>query len=142
MSSSNLSPTQELVLSKFDIAKATRAQIQPGDYAEHFYVRVDGAVKVGKDYESEVAQSVPWQQLCGYLLTKVNGQTRDKLVREFAEAWKATGGEVEVQDGQVSGEAEAAIKAILGSTKKTCSGKVTGTCVVQVVTVEQLEVAA
>jgi len=131
----SFSPIQEIALSKASPSKDARSELKPGSYAFDFTVRIQGSLKVGEDYGSKSSQSIPWKQLAIYLLGKVNTNTRDKVVRDFLKAKKASpDGTVQINEDELTLAAEAAAKDLLETTWHTCNGKVTGTPVFSLLT--------
>ena len=104
-----------------------REGVPAGEYQGQVTVTLDYDITVGESHEAEVAQSVPWKQLAGILFGKLNPATRDKIVREALEASDAGG--FQLRDDVVNKEAEQAIAQLMGMTRKTVAGKVTGTTV-------------
>lgn len=107
-----------------------RAQVAPGKHSGDVTLQLAYDIKVGEAYESEVAQSVPWKALAGLLFSKLNGATRDAIVREALVP--AEGGGFELREGIENAEAEEALQALMGKTKKTVAGKITGSAVIRV----------
>jgi len=105
-------------------SRELRSEVAPGKYkgSQSFTLHYD--LTVGEDHEAEVAQTVPWKAIAGALFGKLNAATRDKLIRELLES-DANGG-FKVSDDAINAEAEDAIKQLMGSTRKTVSGKITG----------------
>jgi len=105
-------------------SRELRGEVAPGKYkgSQSFTLHYD--MTIGEDHEAEVAQTVPWKALAGLLFGKLNAATRDKILRDALEA--SDGGGFEVKEGAVNAEAEDAIKQLMGMTKKTVSGKITG----------------
>jgi len=104
-------------------ARDLRSNIGPGQYQGDVTVRLVYDIKVGESHEAEVAASVPWKAIAGALFAKLNAATRDKLVRELL------ADDFTVKPDAQNAEAEAAISALVGKTRKTVSGKVTGNAV-------------
>lgn len=107
-----------------------RAQVPVGTHSGEVTLRLTYDLKVGEGYESEVAQSVPWKALAGLLFSKLNGATRDAIVREALVP--AEGGGFELREGTENTEAEEAIQALMGKTKRMVAGKITGSAVLRV----------
>lgn len=105
-----------LALSKFDKAKTVRDDVEPGDYEIDVLVRLHGSIRVGEDHDAEVTASIPWQRVAAVLFDKLNGVTVESVLSE------ALG---DVDDSEIKAEAVAAMRALKGSTLKTCKGKVT-----------------
>jgi hypothetical protein len=103
--------------------KELRGEVAPGKYQGEATFTLHYDLTVGEDHEAEVAQTVPWKQIAGALFAKLNAATRDKLVRELL------ADDFTVKTDAVNEEAEDAIKALIGSTSKTVSGKITGSAV-------------
>jgi hypothetical protein len=105
-----------LALSRYDVAKKIRDQVEPGDYDVDVEVRVHGTIRVGEDHEAEVTAAIPWQRVCAVLLDKLNDVTIESVLSE------ALG---DVDDTEVKAQAAAAMRALKGSTTKTVKGAVT-----------------
>jgi hypothetical protein len=108
--------------------KELRGEVPPGKYKGETTFKLVYDLTVGEDHEAEVAQTVPWKAIAGALFGKLNAATRDKLVRELLES--AEDGGFQVRDDAINEEAEEALKALMGTTRKTVSGKITGSAVV------------
>jgi hypothetical protein len=104
-------------------SKELRGEVAPDKYQGEATFTLHYDLTVGEDHEAEVAQTVPWKQIAGALFAKLNAATRDKLVRELL------ADDFTVKTDAVNEEAEDAIKALIGSTRKTVSGKITGSAV-------------
>lgn len=107
--------------------KALRGELSPGKYQGEASFTLHYDLTVGADHEAEVAQTVPWKAIAGALFGKLNAATRDKMIRELLET-DADGG-FTVNPGAINADAEDAIKRLMGSTRKTVSGKITGSAV-------------
>lgn len=107
--------------------KSLRSEVPTGKHQGEVSFKLVYDITVGEDHEAEVAATVPWKAIAGALFGKLNAATRDKLVRDLLES--ADGGGFQVRDEAVNEEAEEAIKLLLGKTKKTVSGKITGSAV-------------
>lgn len=59
-----------------------RAATAPGSYRVEATVRVSATCSVGEDFDRRRTQTVPWQDLFGLALSKLNGVTVEALVRE------------------------------------------------------------
>ncbi len=116
-----------LNLASNDTTKALRSEVPTGKHQGEVDFRLVYDITVGADHEAEVAQTVPWKALAGILFGKLNAATRDAVLRDALEA--SDGGGFEVREGAVNDEAEAALKQLMGMTKKTVSGKITGSAV-------------
>lgn len=92
--------------------------LAPGVYEIDETIRIKGAVRKGESYDSVVNAAVDWRGLFAFALTKLNGVTVDSIVREFVNVGTVDADEVDKQ-------AKAAVKTILGTTIKECSGKTT-----------------
>lgn len=104
-----------------------RDDVPSGDHKGEVTFKLAYDIRVGEDHEAEVAASVPWKALAGILFSKLNPATRDAVVREALTS--AEGGGFELAEGVQNAEAEAAIAALMGTTRKTVSGKVTGSAI-------------
>lgn len=107
-----------------------RKHVPPGPHSGEVTLRLTYDLTVGEDYEGEVAQSVPWKALAGLLFSKLNATTRDAVVRDALVP--AEGGGFELRGGIEDSAAEEALAALMGKTKKTIAGKVTGSAVLRV----------
>jgi len=108
-------------------SRELRGEVEPGKYKGEASFTLHYDLTVGEDHEAEVAQTVPWKAIAGALFGKLNAATRDKLVRELLEA-DADGG-FAVRDEAINAEAEDALKQLMGKTRKTVAGKITGSAV-------------
>jgi len=97
-----LSRLGHLNMASSNTAKDVRGEIAPGEYSGQVPLWLEYNIKVGEDHEAEVAASVPWQKMCGALLSRINHATREKILREQM------------------------LKELMGKTTKTVAGKVTG----------------
>ena len=104
-------------------SKELRGEVAPGKYAGEASFTLHYDLTVGEDHEAEVAQTVPWKDIATALFSKLNAATRDKLVRELMTE------DFTVKPEAITEGADEAIKAIMGTTKKTVSGKITGNAV-------------
>jgi len=104
-------------------ARELRGQVPAGKYKGSATLQLDYSITVGEDHEAEVAASVPWKAIAGALFGKLNAATRDKIVRELLAE------DFTVKPDAVNAEAEDAIKALMGSTRKTVAGKITGSAI-------------
>ena len=108
-------------------SRELRGEVEPGKYKGEATFTLHYDMTVGEDHEAEVAQTVPWKAIAGALFGKLNAATRDKIVRELLES-DETGG-FTVREDAVNDDAEEALKLLMGRTKKTVSGKITGSAV-------------
>jgi hypothetical protein len=107
-------------------AKALRGEVEPGKYSGELDLRLVYDITVGEDHEAEVAATVPWKAIAGALLGKLNEATREKFLRELFES---TGDGFALREDAINEKGEEALKNIMGTTRKTVSGKVTGSAV-------------
>lgn len=108
-------------------SRELRGKVEPGKYEGEATFTLHYDLTVGEDHEAEVAQTVPWKAIAGALFGKLNAATRDKLIRELLESDENGG--FQINDDSINAEAEDAIKQLMGSTKKTVAGKITGSAV-------------
>lgn len=113
-------------------ARELRSEVPPGTYKGSATLRLDYSIKVGESHEAEVAASVPWKAIAGALFGKLNSATRDKIVRELLET--SEGGGFTVKSDAVNEEAEKALALLMGKTKKTVAGKLTGSAILTEIT--------
>jgi len=101
-------------------SRELRSTVEPGKYkgSQSFTLHYD--LTIGEDHEADVSQSVPWKAIAGALFGKLNAATRDKIVADLL------ADDFTVKPGANDAEAESAIAALIGTTRKTVSGKVTG----------------
>ncbi len=101
-------------------AEALRSKVKPGEHKGSMRFQLDYDLTVGEDSEAVVAQSVPWKRFAGALLARLNEQTREAVVRDLLK-------DGEFDDSKGDEAAEALIQKIMGTTKKTVAGRITGT---------------
>jgi len=123
-----LTPEQQLALTKFKPDSTARAALGPGEYQETFLARVTSKFKIGEDYEAKQANSIPWKDLALVLAAKLNAATREKVLRETLQALALGEG---VDTSSVSEEVQALAEGLLGTTVRTCNGKLTGTTIIE-----------
>lgn len=123
MNATNVNPEVLLALTK---VKADREAVAPGEYRGTTVLKVSYDLKVGADYQSEIAAAVPWMQVAAVLFSKLNDVTIESVV---AEALALD----EEQATVVKDQANAAVRKLVAATKRDCSGKVTGATFVEVV---------
>ena len=104
-------------------SKELRGTVAPGKHSGEASFTLHYDLTVGEDHEADVSQSVPWKAIAGALFSKLNASTRDKIVRELL------ADDFTVKPGANDAEAEAAIAELIGTTRKTVSGKITGSAV-------------
>lgn len=117
--------------------KTARAEIAPGTYPIDSLVRLRGGLKVGKDNpDAKIAARIPDRAFMLWTLSKMNGATRDRTVREFKE-WLDGGG----QDDLDAPDLSACWDAVLESTRGLRKGTVTHTLVAELVEADVAETA-
>lgn len=97
-----------------------RSQVAPGEHKGRMRFELEYDLNVGEESEAEVAQSVPWKRFAGALLARMNENTREALVRSLIE-------DGQFKDAAGDDEAEELIQRLMGMTKKTVAGRITGT---------------
>lgn len=100
--------------------QALRSKVPPGEHKGKMRFELEYDLTVGEDSEAEVAQSVPWKRFAGALLARLNEQTREAVVRDLI-----TDGQF--NDAKGDDAAEELIQRVMGMTKKTVAGRITGT---------------
>jgi hypothetical protein len=113
--------------------KELRSDLPPGHYKGQATLDIAYDFKVGQDNEAEVAQSVPWQKLAGALLARVNESTRRKVLDELLTA--NGDGTFSFNDEAREADAESLLKDVMGKTRKTVAGRITGKAMVTNATV-------
>lgn len=114
-----MTPEQIVALGKLfsaDEIKEAREKVEPGKYNETLSLTITYGMKVGEDYSSKIAQSVPWQRLCIVLFSKLNGVTMDSVVREALENG--------VDTDEIGRQAKEAVKRLLKPSTRLCKGRV------------------
>jgi len=115
--------------------KTSRQQVAPGSYGMDFWLHVTGCMDVGEDYTRKVPQKAkPWD-LLAVALSHLNGVTVESITRE---ALAAAPELVEA----VKAKAEAAVRAIKGTTETVCAGRIDADLKVEVVAGVSLAKAA
>jgi hypothetical protein len=104
-------------------AKSLRGEVSPGKHQGEVSLKLVYDLTVGEDHEADVSAGVPWKQIAGALFGKLNAATRNALVRDLL------ADDFSIKEGSANPEAEAAISELIGKTRKTVSGKVTGNAV-------------
>ena len=118
------SPLNVIALSKIlreeNIYEA-RDCLTPGNYAINATLRMVGSMKVGEPYPQMIVAKADVWGLLAAALSKCNGVTIDKLLREYFAAQEQN----DKLGSVLNVQAKAAIEAIKGKTKQTCRGRVT-----------------
>jgi hypothetical protein len=123
----DLTPIETLALAKAidpKALKAAREAIPAGTYNFDTTIQLVGSHVVGEDYESIVAQSVPFKDLFLHLASKAPQVMVDAAVREVLSGEAPKAKKPKVLD---------LIKGLLASTLTTKKGPVTGRGVVSLV---------
>ncbi|MEM7204922.1 MAG: hypothetical protein AAF628_32000 [Planctomycetota bacterium] len=118
----NLNPLEHLALSKVDLPKQVRQQIDPGDYEVDTVVRIRGSIGVGADYVQTVSAAVPWRDLFLAALAEIDPRRRRTFVGEYLRASEA-GQPAEVNVEALAEEVHGLCAAILGTSERVCAGK-------------------
>jgi hypothetical protein len=114
---------------KADVMREISRDMPPGKYPVDFITRHIGDVTKHPNHESTVVQSAkPWL-LCAILLSKVNVETREAVLREFAEAHVT--GRYDDLVAQVKELAQDALTNYLGLFKKMVNGGVIAKIIVE-----------
>ena len=104
-----------LALSKFKLDDSARDAIKPGEYNLDIKIRIHGTITVGNGYSQNITASVPWAQLLGVALSKLNGVTIDALLRDVDK----------FNENDIKESAKLAVNKIKDSRNQPCRGKVT-----------------
>jgi len=126
MSNDKLSAVDVLAIAKAVASKevkAVRDKVIPGKYTGSVTVKIAYGLNVGEDYDSMVAASVPWQKICGVLLSKLNAVTIESVIREVLQNGADT--------AELDREARDAVQRLMEPAKKRCKGRVTCTATVE-----------
>jgi len=108
-----------LAVSKYSQPKGNRESIAPGEYLIDETVHVVGSLKVGQDYDSTIAQSIPWQKLALAAMSRLNSDVVDSLVQ------KAAKDDLPKVADDFSERINGVWETISEKAKQTCKGKVT-----------------
>lgn len=99
--------------------KSLSSEMAPGIYVVNSLVQIQGTIKKGEPFETTVAAAAnPWKLLTK-ALSKLNNTTIAALVRESLNT-------SEEEEETVKVEVQRAIDEIVGATKRTSSGRITG----------------
>ena len=120
---------------KDKVSKAASKELEPGQYDVDLIVRVLGSFTKGQDFEQNLTAKVNWQLAFALALSKVNKETRAKIVDTVIAAM-ANGKDSDENNAlaeQVKGEIQPKLDELKGETKTTMSGKVTTDLTAEVV---------
>lgn len=106
-------------------------KLPPGQYPVDSHVRVIGQLKVGEPHPAKIANDIPWQRLCCLLLDKLNATTAQATTDEVIEAFLrgALSDELKQRAEAFKPRVQGLVDRILGVTRRTVSGAVTGNIV-------------
>jgi len=142
----NLSAINALALSIAGKQGAKSSRPDAGDYHVGFevsfddgqFLRVNGPVRQGEDYDQAVWQSVPWQMIAAVLFSKTNGVTMEAVMRESLElvaggklpGYVANPDDIDEETKRpkvmrIKDAASLAVKALTEQTTKPFKGKAT-----------------
>ena len=112
---------------KDKVLKGASKGVEPGEYTVDMLVRVLGSFRKGEDYETVQANKVNWTLAFALALSKVNKETRAKIVESVIAAM-ANGkdsAENKALADQIKDEIQPRLDEIKGETRITASGKIT-----------------
>lgn len=115
-----IDPIVGLVIEKGAQLGTFRHLVKPGRYTVDTLIRLRGEVTVGPDTEKRVSASIPWQQMCAVLLSKLNGVTVESVLAEALAAQKGDGSLLE----NINERARTAVDKLVESTRQTVNGSV------------------
>jgi len=112
-----INPIVGLVIEKGAQLGKFRDLVEPGTYPVDAVVRLRGELIVAPDVEKRVTASIPWQQMCMALLSKLNGVTVESVLREvLSEGFEF--------DESINERARAAVELLTETTRTTVAGAV------------------
>ncbi len=141
-----LSAINNLALSIAGKAAAKSDRPGVGDYHVGFevsfddgqFLRVNGPIRQGKDYDQAVWQGVPWQMIAAVLFGKTNGVTMEAVMREALElvasgespGYAPNPDDIDEETKRpkvmrIKDAASSAVKTLTEQTTKTFNGKAT-----------------
>jgi len=111
---------------KDKILKAASKEVEPGTYNVDLLVRVLGSFTKGEDYQTKVPAKVNWTLAFALALSKVNKETRAKIVEVVIAAMSNGQGsdESKALASQIKDEIQPRLDEIKGETMTTATGKV------------------
>lgn len=107
--------------------KELRGEVEPGKYKGETSFTLHYDLTVGEDHEAEVAQTVPWKSLAGALFARLNQVTQEKVLRELLT--QNDDGSMTFNEDERFSDREDQLAELMGKTKKTVSGKITGSAI-------------
>lgn len=125
-----MNETELVAIGKAVKSKALTAaskKVDPGEYNVDIMVRVLGSFRKGEDYETTQTNTINWGLAFALALSKVNKETRAKIV-ETVLAAHGNGKESDEHKamvGQIKDEIQPRLDEIKGKAKITATGKIT-----------------
>lgn len=125
-----MEPTQTVAVAKAvkeKVLKTATKEIDPGRYDVDLMVRVLGSFTKGEDFEQRLTNKINWQLGFALALSKVNDETRNKIVGDFLAAM-SNGEESEEHKklaDQIKTEIQPKLDELKGTTMSTMTGKIT-----------------
>jgi len=112
---------------KEKVLKQASKDVEPGTYNVDMLVRVLGSFTKGEDYQTKVPNSVNWTLAFALALSKVNNETRAKIVQSVVAAMANGKDSPESKSlaDQIKAEVQTKLDEIKAQTEITASGKVT-----------------
>ena len=120
---------------KDKVSKEASKDIDPGRYDVDLLVRVLGSFTKGEDFEQKLTNKINWQLGFALALSKVNDETRNKIVADFLSAignGKESPEHKKLAD-QVKEEIQPKLDELKGTTMTTMNGKITTDLTTEVV---------
>jgi hypothetical protein len=104
----------------------TRDDLSPGEHDIDCVVRVCGTLTVGHDTETAATVTPSADMLLGLVLAKLNGPTRDKIIRELPRDFAAAGADYPAVPAEVVEQAEALTFSLRRKVTQKRRGAVSG----------------
>ena len=123
------------------VASAAGKELDAGTYEVDTIFRVQGTFRKGDEYEQNKTNKINWQLGFAVALSKVNNETRDKIVGLVLDAMSngKESDEHKLLADQIKAEIQPKLDDLKGTTKEWCSGKINATLVAEVVGTGKIE---
>lgn len=107
---------------KESVEKKARENVAPGVYDVDATIRIRGTIRKGEDYEKDQPHRVKWDLLFAVLASKVNDETLNAVLRDYAGMGDDEG---KGMLSQVKGKVEGIVVDLKGSTRAIVNGPIT-----------------
>lgn len=120
---------------KDKVAKEANKEVEPGRYDVDLLVRVFGSFTKGEDFEQKLTAKINFTLLAALALSKVNAETRERIVEDFIMAMgrSETSEEHTKLINQIKDEIQPKLNEIKEMTVTKMTGKVTTDLTAEVV---------